>query len=736
MPRGLTLNEKIVWIIGYAVKPYSELIEVVCYRTGRPVGTVKTTIHRSTCFEKTNDGYILNDEGRKLYKDIELLMGENAKMRYVEFLERPYIAKRLTTVLTGKTTVLELPFKEIQLYDADMADDLLYTPDNIISEIEHAVNDSIQGTRTIEMFNRISIVITDLPETLHPHEIRAEHTGKLIQVRGRIVLQQNDILPRIMIAAYTCQRCNQLTRIEQTTIGRLKEPFECGNEMCSRKGPFVMDQTQTEYVNGQIIYIEPPEGRSKLKVALTEHLCAPPWVRDSRDVVVTGILNQNMISTKNGRSTDTEPYLEAMSIKMTDDLDITITKKDIKLFQEWTKDEDELHRRIVASLAPYVHGLTDIKDSMMLSLFSDWTWSKNWSENHQIKSSIHGLIIGDPGLAKTELIRDLVETISPKGIYVSAESATAGGLSNAAVQEDGKWVIRSGLFARADGGLTGLDELDKLDPNDFKTLVSILQSQMQKAAKVGQVVPFNTRTAVWMGANPTSGNIDPNVPLFAQMGFKSWISSRVDVIWALPDPRNRERDEEISAAMIDYADGNMSAYPREIDIQTLRKYILYARTFPEQLISPTAKRLIMDTYNDIRKNPKYEEFKSKITPRTVASLTSMSKAVARRVCAKEVTLKHAAYAVNLYLKSLDSLVIKETDVWAPETVIIGSSHVSRRELVSVVHKAILDGHNTNRAILELHPEFTQKEISATISKLKQNGSIYENPGVKGVFHSI
>lgn len=736
MSRGLKMIEKIIWNLGYSVKPYGELVEEVCYKTGRPQGTVKTAISRSTCFEKTPEGYILNDEGRVQYKELEQLMGENAKGKYIEFLERPYIAKRLEKIISGKTTILEIPFKEVQIYDMDMADDLSYTPEQIISEIESAVNGSLQDSSTNNTFTRATVAISDLPETLEPHEIRAEHTGRLLQVKGRIVMQQNDILPRIMVAAYTCQRCNHITRVEQNTIGKLKEPYECENEMCLRRGPFVLDQRQTEYVNGQMIHIEPAEGRSKLKIALTEHLCAPPWIRDSRDVIATGILNQSLISTKNGRSTDTEPYLEAMSIKMADDIDINITKKDIKLFEEWTKDEDTLHKRIVASLAPYVSGLDDIKNTMMLSLFTDWTWHTNWTETNQIKSSLHGLIIGDPGLAKTEMIRDLVESVSPKGIYVSGESATAGGLSNAAVQENGVWIIRSGLFTRADRGLTGLDEIDKLDPNDLKTLVTILQSQMQKAVKVGQVVPFNTRTAVWMGANPTSGNIDPDIPLLAQMGMKSWLSSRVHVIWGLQDPRSQERDEEISAAMIEYADGNMDLYPREIDIKTLRKYIVYARTFPEQMITPLAKRLIMDTYNDVRKNTRYAEFKSKITPRTVAALTSMSKAVARRVCAPEVTLKHAQYAVDLYLKSLDSLVMTEEPEWDADVVHVGGKPTIRRELITAVHKAIRDGDNTNRALVDRYPDFTQTEISAAIAKLKQRGSIGENPGVKGVFHSI
>lgn len=725
MAGGLKQIEKIIHTLGNNTLPHAELIDKCNRQSNIPPGTIRSSMHRNQkYFIKTADGYKLSDEGRGELNRIYDYVGTTAKQQYSEMVERPYIKKCLKGLLNGKTSAVHIPYTHIEKFSPELADDLIHTPDIVLGEMEQAIKD------VHPVVDTVIVRIIDLPKTLEPHEIRAEHTGQMLQVSGRVAIQQNNIQPRIMVAAFLCMRCNETTYVQQDSIGKLQEPHTCENEFCRQKGPFKQDFENCEYTNGQMITIEPQEGRASLKIALTEDLCEAPWVRDSRQIRVVGKLKQRHVTTKNGKSTDTEPYLEAISVTMSDNLDIEVTSADVKTFKEWITEPAILQDRIARSIAPHVYGMEDIKRAMAISLFSDWAWKANWMED-KARSSIHGLIIGDPALAKTQVLRDWALKVAPKGIFQSGESATAAGLSGAAVQVEGVWVISSGAFGDADGGVFAYDELDKMNADDFKTLVSSLETQSQTTAKAGIRATFNTRTAVWSGANPVSGNIDREVDIYAQVGFKSWLSSRYDFTFVEIDPRDDKHDEMVGNAIGDRIDGNTCEVPRDIDLDMLRKYIVYARTLPEQKLDAMTKRALIDAFRDIRHDPQYAQIQESITYRAQASLYRIAKATARQVCAEKVTMDHVEYAVDLYRKSLKSLLIKGERELDLGTVVIGDQPVSRGDMIRTVHKAIIGGAKTLRAINERYPDFTKKEISAAIGELHLRGAIMKPEGYGG-----
>lgn len=725
MGSGLKQIEKIIHTLGNNTLPHAELIDKCNRQSNIPPGTIRSSMHRNQkYFIKTADGYKLSDEGRGELNRIYDYVGTTAKEQYGELVERPYIKKCLKDLLNGKSTAVHIPYTHIEKFNPELGDDLIHTPGIVLEEIE-------QGIKQIHPeVDTVIVRITALPTTMEPHQIRAEHTGQLLQVSGRVTVQQNNIQPRIMVAAFLCMRCNQITNVVQDSIGKLQEPHTCDNEFCHQKGPFKQDFENCEYTNGQMITIEPQEGRASLKIALTEDLCEAPWIRDSRQIHAVGILKQRLVTTKNGKSTDTEPYLEAISVTMTDNIDIDVTPADVKIFKEWIKEPAILQDRIARSIAPHVYGMDSIKRAMALSLFSDWSWDANWMEDRP-RSSIHGLIIGDPALAKTQVLRDWALKVAPGGIFLSGESATAAGLSNAAVQEDGVWVIRSGAFGAADRKVFAYDELDKMDKDDFKILVSGLETQSITTAKAGIRATFNTRTAVWSGANPVSGNIDRDVDIFAQVGFKSWLSSRYDFTFVEIDPRDDAHDELVGIAIGKHIDGDIDEVSRDIDIDMLRKYIVYARTHPEQKLDDETQMALRDAFRDIRHDPQYTQIQESITYRVQASLDRIAKAVARQVCAEKVTIDHVEYAVDLYKKSLKSLLIKDQQDYEPGNVVIGDQPVSRGHMIRTVHKAIINGAKTVREINERYPDFTRKEIGAAIHDLHNRGSIMKPAGYGG-----
>jgi len=160
---------------------------------------------------------------------------------------------------------------------------------------------------------------------------------------------------------------------------------------------------------------------------------------------------------------------------------------------------------VIRICRPNIEGATDIKDACSLSLWSDWNWESD-PDLVMERSSIHVLLFGDPGVAKSQIIKDIVY-LAPKGKFGQVTNMTRGGLSTVAVMENGAWHVKSGFFSQGDQGVVALDEIDKVhDPQDLNCLVSVLNEQIQHVSKAGQNdLKFNTRTAVLGAANPVKG---------------------------------------------------------------------------------------------------------------------------------------------------------------------------------------------------------------------------------------
>jgi replicative DNA helicase Mcm len=104
---------------------------------------------------------------------------------------------------------------------------------------------------------------------------------------------------------------------------------------------------------------------------------------------------------------------------------------------------------------------------------------KRHSDGIRVRGDIHALIVGDPGTAKSQLLR-YVSEVAPRAIYTSGKGATAAGLTAAAVKDDfagGRWVLEAGMLVLADGGMAVIDELDKMSPEDRSAMHEALEQQ-------------------------------------------------------------------------------------------------------------------------------------------------------------------------------------------------------------------------------------------------------------------
>ena len=92
---------------------------------------------------------------------------------------------------------------------------------------------------------------------------------------------------------------------------------------------------------------------------------------------------------------------------------------------------------------------------------------KNIQGKHQVRGDINVLMLGDPGTAKSQFLKD-VEKTAHRAVYTTGQGASAVGLT-ASVHKDPitrEWTLEGGALVLADKGLCLIDEFDKMNDTD------------------------------------------------------------------------------------------------------------------------------------------------------------------------------------------------------------------------------------------------------------------------------
>ena len=256
------------------------------------------------------------------------------------------------------------------------------------------------------------------------------------------------------------------------------------NQACDRGGPFKLLLAQSKFVDAQKIRVqESPEDLrggaqpQTLDVELEDDLAGRIFPGDR--VIVNGILKSYQRSSpQQGKSTYFDLFHKGISVEMTEQEfeEIEIDPEEEKMILEMSCDP-EIYEKIRGSIAPSIYGYDDVKEALGLQLVSGF--EKHLPDGARIRGDIHILLVGDPGIAKSQLLRYMIK-ISPRGIYTSGKSSTSAGLTATAVKDelgDGRWTIEAGALVLADKGIAAIDEMDKMDNDDKSALHEAMEQQ-------------------------------------------------------------------------------------------------------------------------------------------------------------------------------------------------------------------------------------------------------------------
>ncbi|MDD1742407.1 MAG: minichromosome maintenance protein MCM, partial [Methanotrichaceae archaeon] len=459
---------------------------------------------------------------------------------------------------------LIIRFTDIDKFDHEFAEELLDNPEMLLETAKTAL---LELDLPIDvLLDKANLRIVEMPRLYKSREIRSDHIGKLIAIEG-LVRTATEVRPKIVSAAFQCQRCGYTFFREQKGTRFDDANMKCQNEACDRSGPFRIDLSKSKFVDAQKIRIqESPEELQggeqpqTLDVELEDDLAGVVFPGDR--VIVNGILKSyQRTNPQAGKSTYFDLFHKGISIEMKEQEfeEIEISIEDEKIIQQMSQSPD-IYEKIKGSIAPSIFGYDDVKEALALQLFSGF--EKKLPDGARIRGDIHILLVGDPGIAKSQLLRYMTK-IAPRGIYTSGKSATSAGLTATAIKDelgDGRWAIEAGALVLADKGIAAVDELDKMSNDDRSALHEAMEQQTISVAKAGVMATLKSRCALLAAANPKLGRFDKYEPIGPQINLTPALMSRFDLIFVLTDEPDTARDSKIAEHIIssNYA-GELSA---------------------------------------------------------------------------------------------------------------------------------------------------------------------------------
>ena len=679
-----------------------------------------------------------------------------------EFFSEKGRRNELTTIadLYPDTRSYNVEFSHVERFNPDLVQYLLSDPSESIEAAEEAIQEIIPPEK--KGVARIHFRISKLPRDtrVEIRKIRAEHLGKFLSVEG-LVRKATEVRPRLVTAKFKCMRCGKEIFLEQDGL-QFREPLECDTQQggCGRAAGstrFKLITEESMFIDTQKIEIqEAPEGlrggaEPQRLVAFAEDDITGHIFPGDR-VVLNGTLRSAQKSGAQMRSTlfDINLDLNSTEFEEHEYEEISISPEEELAIRETASRPDAL-KRISDSISPTIYGYFTEKEALALQLFGGV--QKEMDDGTRIRGDIHVLLVGDPGVAKTMILRYMAD-LAPRGIYTSGKSSSAAGLTAAAVKDEfgeGRWTLEAGALVLADKGIACVDELDKMSPQDRSSIHESLEQQTVSVAKAGITATLQSRCAVLGAANPKYGRFDEHKTIADQIDLPPTLLSRFDVIFAMTDRPNVTEDTKVakhilrvhrrgevlrhedpnsiegidaSEVMADDAD----LIPK-INPELLRKYVAYSKRIAPVLTNE-AMTALENYYVRIRSQGEGEGSSVPITARQLEALVRLSEASARARLSSMVTEDDAKRAIDIVEYFLQR-VASEGGRLDIDIIATGWSR-SQQEHIHVLKKLVRDladpitGVPENELIQRAESEgISAEKAKALIKKLSDQGEIYQ-----------
>jgi len=645
---------------------------------------------------------------------------------------------RISQIVASGSKSLIVDFNDLLIHNVDLANRLITDPDEVLESFIKATCETLrtENPSYAEKIGKdLTVRIRNLQDKVPIRKVSTEHLDKLTEITG-VVVRTSDIKPLAVEAAYKCIKCGTINKIHQDKM-ILRLPRSC--EECEEVRNFELIEKETVFIDYQVIRMqelpeELPAGQlpQSYDVSLVRDLVN--ITRPGDKITLTGIVraepeySQGRGKLRVFQSIIEGNYLEVMGKEPET---IHLSKEDEALIKK-ISNEPNIYERLIESIAPAIHGHETHKEAILLMMIG--APRQQLQDGTTIRGDINVLLVGDPGTAKSELLKYASHT-APRGLYTSGRGSTAAGLTAAVVREkNGMMMLEAGAVVLADLGIASIDEFDKMRAEDRSALHECMEQQTVSVAKGGIVATLNARTSILAAANPVFGKYDDYRNIVENVNLPTPLLTRFDLIFILKDKADRARDEELAKHVLEIHRTGEYVKSPPIEYEVLRKYLAYARNLSPKL-TPKAEERLMEYY--LRMRAMSDESMITVTPRQLEGLIRLATARSRIMLHEKVTEEDAIRAVSLIRRMFETVGI-DVKTGQVDLGVLHGKPLSERNLLELAVDIFknLEGPKKkpvegNRFVEELTAtgKMNNDEAKKMLQTMNRSGVIYEvKPG--------
>ena len=623
-------------------------------------------------------------------------------------------------------------------------------PDEILEAFSRAIKEILQQrfpkyAKKIE--HEIRARIGNYPVQRSLRQINAEVIGKMTSVSG-MVLRASEVKPLAKELVFMCPEGHRTDVILDKDL-KLTTPLQCSNPKCTHKD-LGIEPKSSRFIDVQFVRLQElpedlPPGQLPHYLDVTVKQDLVDNARPGDRIVLTGIIRieqERMSGVSKNESPLYRLRLDGNNVEFLggkgDKTSRRIEREQIspeeeKMIIALSKNSD-IYERLIDSYAPHITGHEIIKESILLLMAG--STQRQLNDGSKIRGDINIFLVGDPGTAKSEMLK-FCARIAPRGLYTSGRGSTAAGLTAAVVRDaNGIFMLEAGATVLGDQGLVCIDEFDKMKAEDRSALHEVMEQQTASIAKGGIVATLNARASILAAANPMYGKYDPFKNITENVNLPVPLLTRFDLIFVVRDKPSKERDTKIAKHIINLHTPKGIDSRSLIESETLTKYLSYAKRI-QPILTKEAEEKILDYYMKMRSIGQDNEDTITVTPRQLEGLIRLATARARLLLKSQVEGQDAQRAIDLLESMFNEAGIDVNTGKVDLGTLQGRprSEVSKMQLFMDIMRGLEGEHKhpveESQLIEELAKtdKFTEDDARGYLRKMQKDSVIYESkPG--------
>lgn len=582
---------------------------------------------------------------------------------------------------------LEVDLQDLTSFDELLADKLTKSPAEFLPLFEDAAKemaDEVTKPRPLgeEEIQDIQITLKSEANPMSVRELRSEQMAKLVKIPG-IIISASAIRAKATNITIQCRSCrNTISNIPlKPGLEGYAMPRKCPSDQAGRPpcplDPFFIMPDKCKCVDFQVLKLQEspdavPNGEMPRHMQLYCDRYLTEKVVPGNRVTVMGIYSIKKVAQKADKDRDgvgvgiRKPYLRVVGIQVDTEgpgrsSGAPLNPLEEEEFNRFASRTDA-YETIAKSIAPFIYGSEDVKKSIACLLFGGSR--KRLPDGLTRRGDINVLLLGDPGTAKSQLLK-FVEKVSPIGVYTSGKGSSAAGLTASVMRDpvSRNFIMEGGAMVLADGGVVCIDEFDKMREDDRVAIHEAMEQQTISIAKAGITTTLNSRCSVLAAANSVFGRWDETKGE-ENIDFMPTILSRFDMIYIVKDEHEQNKDMRLAKHVMQVhlnAAQTGQAQEGELSLNFIKKYIGYCRNKCGPRLSEEAAQMLKNRYVLMRSGARdYEKDAEKkinipITVRQLEAIIRISESLAKMRLQPFATAVHVEEALRLFqVSTLDA----------------------------------------------------------------------------------